>query len=70
MGSVSDRLGSSRAKLAYIVDSTSAPLAGFACCPRGLDTRLILGSQRQALGLDLNGYTFRESRLSLVLLLV
>jgi len=63
MGSVSDRFGSSRAKLAYIVDSTSAPLAGFALLSTWIGYEVgLLGSQCQALGLDLNGYAlFLES---------
>ncbi|MBM66466.1 MAG: sodium:proton antiporter [Myxococcales bacterium] len=57
MGAVTDRFGSSRAKLAYIVDSTSAPLAGLAFLSTWIGYEVgLLGTQCQALGLDLNGY--------------
>ena len=57
MGPVTDRFGSSRAKLAYIVDSTSAPLAGLAFLSTWIGYEVgLLGTQCQALGLELNGY--------------
>lgn len=57
MGTVTDRFGSSRAKLAYIVDSTSAPLAGLAFLSTWIGYEVgLLGKQCQELGLELNGY--------------
>jgi len=63
MGSVTGQHGSSRAKLAYIVDSTSAPLAGLAFLSTWIGYEVgLLGKQCQALGLEMNGYSlFLES---------
>lgn len=57
MRSLTDRFKVSREKLAYLVDSTTAPIAGLAVISTWIAYEvLLLGSTAQSLGLETGGY--------------
>ena len=57
MRSLTDRFRISREKLAYLVDSTTAPIAGLAVISSWIAYEVwLLGSTAQALGLETGGY--------------
>ena len=59
MRPLTDRLRVSREKLAYIVDSTSAPVAGLAFISTWIGYEVgLLGAVGKGLGVDLDGYAF------------
>lgn len=64
MRPLTDRWHVSREKLAYIVDSTAAPVAGLAIISTWIGHEMgLLDAQARALGLDLSGYSLVLSAL-------